>query len=150
MRFAPGILPSSQEPPLLSCPFVSIRGSPLLARTANPLDGPAIFHHPAATPADIPAPMNDDPKDTPIRTLLEDIRDNQPPPGDPRRGLISPRLMDRITFFAAIVCLLTAAGVFVGMIWGLTPEVFGFRLVATLGVFMFALLGFRAINTWFE
>lgn len=101
-------------------------------------------------PADISAPMNDDPKDRPIRTLLEDIRDNQPASGDPRRGLISPKLMDRITFFAATVCLLLASAVFIGMIWGLTAEVFGFRLVATLGVFMFALLGFRAINTWFE
>ncbi len=94
--------------------------------------------------------MNDEQKGKQIRDLLQDISSNNDPSRTQPRGLINTRLMDRITFFASILSLLLVAAAFIAMIWQSLDEVFGFRFVASTGIFMITLLVFRFINSQFE
>ena len=94
--------------------------------------------------------MNENENAKPVRKLLQDISSTSEPSRISPRGLINPKLMDRITFFAAILCLLLVATTLIGMIWNFIDEGFGFRFVASVCVAMLALLGFRAINAQFD
>ena len=94
--------------------------------------------------------MNEDPKNKPVRELLQDISRNIEPSRATPRGLINPKLVDRITFFASILCVVIVAATFIGMIWNSIDEVFGFRFAASVGIFMLTLFGLRAINAQFE
>lgn len=94
--------------------------------------------------------MNEDPKNKPVRELLQDISRNVEPSCVTPRGFINPKLMDRITFFASILCVVIVAATFVGMIWNSIDEVFGFRFAASVAIFMLTLIALRAINSQFE
>jgi hypothetical protein len=50
--------------------------------------------------------MNEEPKEKPIRELLQDITRSGNGSRFPPGGLVLPKLVDRITFFASIVPLL--------------------------------------------
>ena len=94
--------------------------------------------------------MNEEPKNKPVRELLQDISRNIEPLRVTPRGFISPKLVDRITVFASVLCVLIVAATFIGMIWNSIDEVFGFRFAASVVIFMLTLLGLRAINAQFE
>lgn len=94
--------------------------------------------------------MNENEKAKPVRDLLRDISTNSEPSRISPRGLINPKLMDRITFVAAILWLILMAATLIGMIWGSIDDGFGFRFVGSACVAMLAILGFRAINSQFD
>ena len=93
--------------------------------------------------------MNEEPPEKPIRELLQDITRHT---GSPhlRRGWVSPKLVDRITFVAALVSLLLVTGTLFAMIWDLADTLLGFRCIGSIVVLFLALAAFRAINSEFE
>ncbi len=97
-----------------------------------------------------PITMNDEPKSKRVRELLQDITARREASDGHPRGFVRTDLVDRITFFASIICLLLVAIALVGMIWDFTNEVFGLRSIATLAVVMLTLFAFRSINAQFE
>ena len=90
--------------------------------------------------------MKDEPPEKPIRDLLQDITRHTDSPRAPR-GWVSPKLVDRITFVAALV-LITAA--LFAMIWDLVDTLIGFRCIGSIVVLFVALVAFRAINNEYE
>jgi hypothetical protein len=94
--------------------------------------------------------MNEDPKDKPIRELLQDISSNSEPARIPPRGLIRPKLVARVTFFASLMCLLFTTAAFLAVIWDVADREFAFRCVSSMFVILFALFVFRFINSQFE
>ena len=90
--------------------------------------------------------MNEDPKGKPVRELLQDISRSIEPTRATPRSFIDPKLMDRITVFVSVVCLLVVSAIFIGMIWSRIDEAFGFRFAGSVGIFLLTLLAFRAIN----
>jgi len=49
--------------------------------------------------------MNEEQREKPIRELLDDISSNNQSAYSYPRGLIRPKLVSRVTFFASLVCL---------------------------------------------
>ena len=93
--------------------------------------------------------MKDDQQEKPVRELLQDITRHTDSPHVPR-GLISRKVVDRITFVAALVSLVLITGTIFAMIWDLTDTVLGFRCIGSIVVLLLALVAFRAINGEFE
>ena len=94
--------------------------------------------------------MNEEPKNKPVRELLQDISRNIEPSRATPRGFINPKLMDRIVIFVSILCLLIVATTFIGMIWSRIDEGFGFRFVGSVGIFLLTLIAFRLINAQYD
>jgi hypothetical protein len=94
--------------------------------------------------------MNEDPKIKPIRELLQDISRHNEPFRDSPRGLIDPKLVDRIVFSAGIFSVLIVAATLLGMIWNSVSEGFGYRFIASVCVTMLTLAVLRIINAHFD
>jgi len=92
--------------------------------------------------------MNEEPREKPIRTLLQDISSNIQAPQAPR-GLVPPKLLNRITIFMAILSLLLIVATLLAMIWDLLDPFLGLKFMASVLVVMCALLAFSAINVQF-
>ena len=94
--------------------------------------------------------MNEDQNEKPIRELLQDIGSNADTSRVPARGLVRPKLLNRVTLFASLLCLLLTTAVFLAMMWDFLDPGLGFRCIGTLLVILLALFLFRAINDQFE
>lgn len=94
--------------------------------------------------------MNEDPKIKPIRELLQDISTQNEPFRSTPRGIIDPKLVDRIAFCAGIFSVMIVAATLLGMIWNSVSEGFGFRFIASVCVTMLTLLSLRTINAHFD
>jgi hypothetical protein len=94
--------------------------------------------------------MNEEQQEKPIRGLLQDISSNSESTRITPRGLIRPKLVSRVTFFASLASLLLAAIAFLAMIWEFTDPVFAFRCIGNIVVILLTLLFFRAINAQFD
>jgi hypothetical protein len=95
-------------------------------------------------------PMNEEQEKRPIRELLQDISSTSEASRVPPRGLVRPRLVNRVTFFASLLSLLLTAAAFLAMIWDFTDPVLGFRCIGSIIVILLALYLFRAINEQFD
>ena len=93
--------------------------------------------------------MKDEPPEKPIRDLLQDITRHTDSPRVPR-GWVSPKLVDRITFVAALVSLVLITAALFAMIWDLVDTLIGFRCIGSIVVLFVALVAFRAINNEYE
>jgi hypothetical protein len=93
--------------------------------------------------------MNAEAKEKPIRELLQDISHTMNSHSDfsnPSRGVISPKRMNRICFFAWLLALVLIAGTLVAMIWeSIDPEL-GMKYIGSVCVVLLALLIFRSVN----
>ena len=94
--------------------------------------------------------MNEEKKERPIRELLQDISSTSEASRVPPRGLVRPKLIDRITFFASLLSLLLTAAAFLAMIWDFLDPVLAFRCIGSIVVILIALFLFRAINAQFD
>lgn len=94
--------------------------------------------------------MNEEQKESPIRELLQDISSNSDTSRIPPRGLVRPTLINRITLFASLLCLLLTTAIFLAMMWDFTDPAFGFRCIGSILVILLALFLFRAINEQFD
>jgi hypothetical protein len=94
--------------------------------------------------------MNEEPREKPIRELLEDIRSTSEPSRVAPRPLLNPKLVSRVTFFATLVCLLLTTAAFLAMIWNFLDAVLAFRCIGSMVVVLAALFIFRGINSQFD
>ena len=94
--------------------------------------------------------MNPEQKIKPIRELLQDIGSNADIAQVPPRGLVSPKVVDRITFFASLASLVLIAAAFLAIIWDFADPVFAVRCIGTVFVLLFTLFLFRFINLQFD
>ena len=92
--------------------------------------------------------MNQLPREKPIVEILQDIHATGHP--RPPRGLINPKLVARITFFASCIVLLLTTAVILAMIWSAMESLLGLRCIASMGALVLALQVFRAINEQFD
>lgn len=93
--------------------------------------------------------MKDDPPEKPVRDLLQDITRQTDSPRVPR-GWVSVKLVDRITFVAALVSLVLITATLFAMIWDLADTLIGFRCIGSIVVLFLAIVAFRAINGEYE
>ncbi len=93
--------------------------------------------------------MYEEPKHKPIRGLLQDISQHNDTYERPPRGLVSPRVVDRITALASLVSLLLVSGVFLAMIWSALDLYLGLRCIGSTVVVLLTIIFFRSINTLF-
>ena len=94
--------------------------------------------------------MSEEQKETPVRTLLQDIRAQGQPLRPPPRGLISPKLVSRVAFFTSVICLFLSTVVFLVAVWGSTDGVFAFRSIISMAVIVATIYLFGFINSQFE
>ena len=94
--------------------------------------------------------MKEEEMEKPIRELLQDITSNSHRSPVPPRGLVRPKLVRRVTFFASLGSLLLTATAFLAMIWDFTDPVLAFRCIGSVIVILLALFAFRAINAQFD
>jgi hypothetical protein len=94
--------------------------------------------------------MNEEPKDRPVRELLEDIGRHRVPTSEPPRGLVNPKLVHRITFFSSLAGLLFITAALLGALWESVNQVFAFRSIFSVCIVLAALYVFRFINGQFE
>lgn len=92
--------------------------------------------------------MNHQPKEKPIVELLQDIHSQ----GNPRapRGLIKPKIVDRITFLTTCVSIVLISVAFLGVIWEAVDPGIALRCIASLCVLLVAMHIFRAINEQYD
>ncbi len=94
--------------------------------------------------------MNPAPQEKTIPTLLKDIQGSNAPSQVPPRGLVDPKLVDRVTFYTSLFCVFFITAALISAIWDLADQVFAFRCVGSMLVLVVALFAFRAINAHFE
>jgi len=94
--------------------------------------------------------MNEETTNKPVWELLQDIRNHRQSIDPPPHGLIEPKLVHRITFFASLAGLMFITVMFLGVIWEFTNQVFAFRCIFSTCVVLVALYIFRSINSHFE
>ena len=94
--------------------------------------------------------MYEEPKDKPIRGLLQDITAHNETFRKTPRGLVSPKFVDRVITVTAMVSLLLTSTVFLGMVWEALDLYLGLRCIGSVGVVLIAMLSFRAMNTYFD
>ena len=76
--------------------------------------------------------MDEEQNEKPIRELLQDITSNSEASRVPPRGLVRPRLVDRITFFASLLSLLLTTAAFLALIWEFMDPVLAFRCIGSI------------------
>ena len=92
--------------------------------------------------------MNEKPSDKPVRELVQQLRVHSEFPAPPR-GVADPKLIDRITFIAAVSSVVLCAGALLAMIWEGVDVIDGLKFIGSVGVLLAALLIFRAVNSQF-
>ena len=94
--------------------------------------------------------MNPEQKIKPIRELLQDISSNAGISQAPPRGLVSPKLLDRVIVYASFISLILVAISILAIIWDIFDPVLAVRCIGTIFVILFSLIVFRFINTQFD
>jgi hypothetical protein len=92
--------------------------------------------------------MNTEAKEKPIRDLLQDISHTMNSSSD-ARGVICPKLLNRICFFAWMIALVFIAGMLIAMIWQSIDPALGLKYIGSACVVLLALLIFRSVNEAF-
>jgi hypothetical protein len=95
-----------------------------------------------------PMLMNEQPSEKPVREILQQLRVHSEFPAPPR-GVADPKLIDRITFVAAVISVVLCAGALLAMIWEGVDVIDGMKFIGSIMVLLAALLIFRAINSQF-
>ena len=99
------------------------------------------------SPSIVPHPPGEEPK--PVRDLLEDIHRRADFSRAPR-GIVNPRIVDKIAFGATVLTVIACAATLLTMVWEGIDHMLGIRVMSSVLIVLFAILTFRSVNRSFS